>query len=164
MIARRRKIKYNGFMNVKTIAVNKIPSHDYFIDETYECGVVLEGAEVKSVRGGKVNLKDSFCLISNGEVFMKNAHISVFDGAGKFNSREEKRDRKLLLKRAEISRIAGKVNQKGYALVPLKMYFKDALVKVEIGLCRGKHTYDKKQTLKEKDLSRKADREIKEFR
>ena len=164
MIARRRKIKYNGFMNVKTIAVNKIALHDYFIDETYECGVVLEGAEVKSVRGGKVNLKDSFCLISNGEVFMKNAHISVFDGAGKFNSREEKRDRKLLLKRAEISRIAGKVNQKGYALVPLKMYFKDALVKVEIGLCRGKHTYDKKQTLKEKDLSRKADREIKEFR
>lgn len=151
-------------MNFKTIAVNKIASHDYFIDETYECGVVLEGAEVKSVRGGKVNLKDSFCLISNGEVFMKNAHISVFDGAGKFNSREEKRDRKLLLKRAEISRIAGKVNQKGYALVPLKMYFKDALVKVEIGLCRGKHTYDKKQTLKEKDLSRKADREIKEFR
>ena len=147
-------------MNIKTIAVNKIASHDYFIDETYECGVVLEGAEVKSIRGGKVNLKDSFCLIAGGEVFMKNAHISVFDGAGKFNSREEKRDRKLLLKKAEIARIAGK----GYALIPLKMYFKEALVKVEIGLCRGKHTYDKKQTLKEKDLSRKAEREIKEFR
>ena len=151
-------------MNIKTIAVNKIASHDYFIDETYECGVVLEGAEVKSIRGGKVNLKDSFCLIAGGEVFMKNAHISVFDGAGKFNSREEKSDRKLLLKKAEIARIAGKVNQKGYALIPLKMYFKEALVKVEIGLCRGKHTYDKKQTLKEKDLSRKAEREIKEFR
>lgn len=151
-------------MNVRTIAVNKIASHEYFIDETYECGIVLDGAEVKSVRGGKVNLKDGFCLIAGGEAFLKNTHISLYGGAGKFNSHEEKRDRKLLLKKAEIARIAGKVSQKGYTLVPLKMYFKDALIKVEIGLCRGKHTYDKKQTLKEKDLSRKAEREIKEYR
>ena len=146
------------------MAVNRIATREYFIEETYECGVVLDGAEVKSVRGGKINLKDGFCLIAGGEVFLKNVHISLYSGAGTFNSREEKRDRKLLLKKHEIAKIAGKVSQKGYALIPLKVYFKSALIKVEIGLCRGKHTYDKKQTLKEKDIRRKAEREIKEYR
>ena len=151
-------------MNIRTIAVNRAASHEYFIDETYECGVVLDGAEVKSVRGVKINLKDGFCLVANGEVFLKNVHISLYSGAGTFNSREEKRDRKLLLKKHEIAKIAGKVSQKGYTLVPLRAYFKNALIKVEIGLCRGKHTFDKKQTLKEKDIKRKAEREIKEYK
>ena len=149
---------------LKTVAVNKAASHEYFIDEKYECGVVLEGAEVKSVRAGKVNLKDGFCLVANGEMFHKNVHISLYGGAGSFKRRDEKRDRKLILKKAEIGRISGNVSQKGYTLAPLKIYFKNALVKVEIGLCRGKHTYDKKQTLKEKDLTRNAEREIKEYR
>lgn len=155
---------YNTAMDIRTIAVNRAASHEYFIEEAYECGVVLDGAEVKSVRGGKINLKDGFCLVANGEMFLKNVHISLYSGAGKFNSREEKRDRKLLLKKREIASIAGKVSQKGYALVPLKVYFKSALIKVEIGLCRGKHVYDKKQTLKEKDIKRNAEREIKEYR
>lgn len=150
-------------MEIKVIANNKVAFHEYFVDETVEAGIVLEGAEVKSVRKGNVNLKDSFCLIAKGEVFLKNAHISVYDSAGSFNSRDAKRDRKLLLKKAEINKLSGKMAQKGYALVPLKLYFKESLIKVELGLCRGKHTYDKKQTLKEQDIKRNVERQLKEY-
>ena len=151
-------------MNGKIIATNKNAYFEYFVDETFEAGIELEGAEVKSIRGGKVNMADSFCLVSSGQAYLKNMHIAVYDNAGKFNSRDSKRDRKLLLHKKEIAEIQGKVSQKGFAFVPLKMYFKDALVKVEVGLCRGKHTYDKKRVIKEKDLNRKAEREIKEYK
>lgn len=151
-------------MNEKTIAKNKSAFFEFFVDETYEAGISLEGAEVKSLRGGKVNMEDSFCVISGGEAFIKNMHIATYDNAGKFNSRDSKRDRKLLLHKREIAQMAGKVNQKGFTLVPLKLYFKDALVKVELGLCRGKHTYDKKRSLKEKDIKISAERQIKEYR
>lgn len=147
----------------KTIAENRAARHEYFIDETVETGIVLDGGEVKSVRCGSVNLKDSFCLVAGNAVFLKNAHIAVYDKAGAFNARDAKRDRKLLLHKKEILRLRQRVEQKGCTLVPLRLYYKDALIKVELGVCRGKHTYDKKKTLMEKDVRRKAEREIKEY-
>lgn len=154
-------IKYNRSM--KLVTENRQARHEYFIDETYTAGIVLEGAEVKSVRAGSVNLKDAFCLISCGEVFLKNAHIALYDKSGAFNTRNSKRDRKLLLRRAEINKIVGKVKEKGYTLVPLSMFFEGSLVKISLGLCRGKHTFDKKNTLKERDIKRQSERDIKNY-
>lgn len=148
---------------MKIISVNKSASFEYFIEDRYEAGVVLEGSEVKSLRKNNCNLSDSFCFIRNGEVLLKNMHIAVYDKSGAFNTRESRRDRKLLLHKDEIAKISGKVNEKGYTLVPLKIYFSQALVKVEVGLCRGKHTFDKKKSLKEKDLVREKERQIKEY-
>lgn len=148
---------------MKIITENRQARFEYFIDETYTAGIVLEGAEVKSIRLGNVNLKDSFCSIYQGEVFLKNAHISLYDKLGAFNSKNSKRDRKLLLRRAEINKLVGKIKEKGYTLVPLTMYFEGNLVKVSIGLCRGKHTFDKKESLKQKDIKRAVDRQIKEY-
>ncbi len=146
---------------MKIIAVNKSASFEYFIEDKYEAGVVLEGAEVKSLRAGKASLGESFCEIRGGEIFLKNMHIALYDKSGAFSTRDSRKDRKLLLHRIEISKIVGRVNERGYTLVPLKIYFKDALVKVEIALCKGKHTYDKKQVLKERDIKRAMDREAK---
>ena len=148
---------------MKIISVNKSASFEYFIEDRYEAGVVLEGSEVKSLRKNNCNLSDSFCFIRNGEVLLKNMHIAVYDKSGAFNTRESRRDRKLLLHKDEIAKISGKVNKKGYTLVPLKIYFSQALVKVEVGLCRGKHTFDKKKSLQEKDLVREKERQIKEY-
>jgi ssrA-binding protein len=148
---------------MKIISVNKSASFEYFIEDRYEAGVVLEGSEVKSLRKNNCNLSDSFCFIRNGEVLLKNMHIAVYDKSGAFNTRESRRDRKLLLHKDEIAKISGKVNEKGYTLVPLKIYFSQALVKVEVGLCRGKHTFDKKKSLQEKDLVREKERQIKEY-
>ncbi|MFQ7035016.1 SsrA-binding protein SmpB [Candidatus Borkfalkia ceftriaxoniphila] len=148
---------------MKIISVNKSASFEYFIEDRYEAGVVLEGSEVKSLRKNNCNLSDSFCFIRNGEVLLKNMHIAVYDKSGAFNTRESRRDRKLLLHKEEIAKISGKVNEKGYTLVPLKIYFSQALVKVEVGLCRGKHTFDKKKSLQEKDLVREKERQIKEY-
>lgn len=148
---------------MKIISVNKSASFEYFIEEKFEAGIVLEGSEVKSLRNNNCNLSDSFCFIRNGEVMLKNMHIAVYDRSGAFNTREARRDRKLLLHKSEISKIVGKVNEKGYTLVPLKIYFSQALVKVEVALCRGKHTYDKKKSLQEKDLVREKERQIKEY-
>mgnify|MGYP004452481409 FL=1 len=148
---------------MKLIQDNKYARFEYYVENTYEAGISLDGGEVKSVRAGNVNLKDSFCLIANGEVFIKNMHIAVYDKAGSFNVKDSKRDRRLLLHKSEINRLIGKVNEKGYTLVPLKIYFKDSLIKVEIGLCKGKHTYDKKQVIKDRDLERNAKREIKNY-
>ena len=145
------------------IAKNKKAHFHYTVEETLECGIVLEGSEVKSIRKSNCNLSDSFCFVRKGEVTLKNMHIAVYDRSGAFNTRDSRRDRKLLLHKSEIAKIVGKVNEKGYTLVPLKIYFKDSLVKVEVALCRGKHTYDKKQSLKEKDLKRDTDRRIKEY-
>ena len=147
---------------MKIISVNKSASFEYFIEDRYEAGVVLEGSEVKSLRKNNCNLSDSFCFIRNGEVLLKNMHIAVYDKSGAFNTRESRRDRKLLLHKDEIAKISGKVNEKGYTLVPLKIYFSQALVKVEVGLCRGKHTFDKKKSLQEKDLVREKERQIKD--
>ena len=149
---------------MKIIAVNKSASFEYFIEEKYEAGIVLEGAEVKSLRAGKASLNESFCEIRRGEVYLKNMHIAIYDKSGAFSTKDSRRDRKLLLHRAEIHKIVGKVNERGYTLVPLKLYFKDALVKMEVALCKGKHTYDKKQSLAERDQKRALDRAIKEYR
>ncbi len=151
-------------MEGKTIALNRVATHEYFVLERIEAGIVLEGSEVKSLRKGNVNLKDSFCSIYNGEMLIKNMHIAVYDKSGAFNTRDSKRDRKLLLHKDEIVKLRSKVEQKGLTLVPLKLYFKQALIKIELGLCQGKHVYDKKRSKMEKDLNREKEREIKNFR
>ena len=151
-------------MEEKIICTNRAASHEYFILEKIEAGIVLEGSEVKSLRLGNVNLKDSFCLVYNGELIIKNMHIAVYDKSGAFNVRDARRDRKLLLHKNEIIRLKQDVEKKGLTLIPLKLYFKQALIKMELGLCKGKHTYDKKRSLMEKDISREKEREIKNYR
>jgi len=151
-------------MEEKIITTNRVASHEYFILERIVAGIVLDGGEVKSVRQNQVNLKDSFCFITGGELFIKNMHITVYDKVGAFNVKDAKRDRKLLVKKDELIKIGAKIAQKGLTLVPLKMYFKKALIKVELGLCQGKHTYDKKRSIMEKDLKREKDRQLKNYR
>lgn len=151
-------------MQERNVTVNRVAGHEYFVLEKVEAGIVLEGSEVKSLRKGNVNLKDSFCVVHNGELFIKNMHIALYDKSGAFNTRDSKRDRKLLLHKEEIIKLFSKVAQKGLTLVPLRMYFKDALVKMELGLCQGKHTYDKKRSIMEKDRMRQTEREIKNYR
>ncbi|MDE7159027.1 MAG: SsrA-binding protein SmpB [Clostridiales bacterium] len=148
---------------MKIIAVNKSASFEYFIEEKYEAGIVLEGSEVKSLRAGKASLGESFCELRGGEVYLKNMHIALYDKSGAFSTRDSRKERKLLLHRNEIAKIVGRVNEKGYTLVPLKLYFKEALVKVEVALCKGKHTYDKKRSIAERDQKRATDRAIKEI-
>ena len=143
------------------IATNKSVSFEYFIEEKYEAGIVLEGNEIKSLRAGNVNMNDSFCLLHGGEAYVKNMHVALYDKSDAFSTKNTRRDRKLLLHKSELAKIAGKVNRQGYTLVPLKLYFKDALVKMEIALCKGKHTYDKKQSIAERDVKRSIDRDIK---
>lgn len=150
-------------MKDKVICLNRAASHEYFILERIEAGIALDGGEVKSLRMGNCNLKDSFCSVHNGEMLIRNMFISVYDKATAFNEKNARRDRKLLLHRTEILKLKEKVEQKGLTLVPLKMYFKNALIKMELGLCRGKHTYDKKQSLKEKDLKREKERIMKNY-
>ncbi len=148
---------------MKQIAYNKSASFEYFIETKYEAGIVLEGAEVISLRAGNCNIKVSFCFILDGEVTLKNMHIPVYDKSGAFNSRDSKRDRKLLLHKFEIDKIVGKINQKGMTLVPISLYFKGNLIKVEVALCRGKQNYDKKQSIKARDIERDTKRQIKEY-
>ncbi len=148
---------------MKVICENREARHEYFIIDTYEAGISLDGGEVKSIRLGNVNLTDSYCAISNGSMFIKNMHISVYDKSGAYNVREAKRDRRLLLHKSQIRKLLQKSSEKGYTIVPLKLYFKDALIKVEVGLCKGKHTFDKKQTLMDKDIKRAMEREIKKY-
>ncbi len=146
---------------MKVITTNKSASFEYFIEEKFEAGIVLEGNEIKSLRAGNVNMNDSFCFIRGNTVCVKNMHIAPFEKADGFSKPDTRRDRKLLLHKKEIAKIAGKINRQGYTLVPLKLYFKDALIKMEIALCRGKHTFDKKQAIAERDQKRSVDREIK---
>ncbi len=150
-------------MDIKIVASNKKAYHDYFIDSTYETGIVLVGSEVKSIRLGGVNLKDSFCIIKNGEVFILNMHVSPYEKGSYFNE-DPRRTRKLLMKRAEIDKLLGKVSAKGYTLVPTKIYFKGGLVKVEVGLARGKELHDKRDSIKEKDMKRDLQRQLKNYR
>jgi SsrA-binding protein len=147
---------------MKVITVNKSASFEYFIEEKYEAGIVLDGNELKSLRQGNVNMNDSFCFLTNGEAFVKNMHIAFYEKADGFTTPgSTRRDRKLLLHKSELSKIAGKINRQGYTLVPLKLYFKDALVKIEVALCRGKHTYDKKQAIADRDVKRQVERDVK---
>ncbi len=149
---------------MKQIAYNKYALYEYFVIEKFEAGIVLEGAEVKALRAGNCNLKDSFCLLRGGELVLKNLHIPVYDKAGAFSSKDSKRDRKLLLHRRELDRLAGKINEKGFTVVPLQLYFSGSLVKAEIALCKGKQNYDKKRTIAERDQKRALDREIKNYK
>jgi SsrA-binding protein len=146
---------------MKIIAVNKTASFEYFIEEKYEAGIVLEGNEIKSIRQNAVNMNDSFCFLRGNTVSIKNMHIALYDKSDAFSTKDTRRDRKLLLHKNEIAKIAGKINRQGYTLVPLKLYFKDALVKMEVALCRGKHTFDKKQSLADRDIKRDVDRAVK---
>ena len=149
---------------MKQIAYNRYAGYEYFIIEKFEAGIVLEGAEVKSLRAGNCNLKDSFCQLRGGELMLKNLHITLYDKAGAYSSKDSKRDRKLLLHRKELDRLAGKINEKGYTIVPLSLYFSGSLIKAEIALCKGKQNYDKKRTIAERDQKRALDRAIKEYK
>ena len=142
---------------VKPIAQNKKAYHDYFVEETYECGLSLMGTEVKSMRQGKVNLKESFCILRGGEVFAEGMHISPYDHGNIFNP-DPLRPKKLLLHKAEIRKLAGLVSRQGYTLIPLKVYLKDGRMKLEMGLCRGKHLHDKRDAAAEKDARREIER------
>jgi SsrA-binding protein len=142
------------------ICVNRQARHNYFIDETYEAGLVLLGSEVKSLRDGKANLTDSYARVQKGEAFLVNTHISPYSGANQFNH-EPKRTRKLLLHQREIERLTGKTKERGFTLIPLKLYFKNGRAKVELGLARGKKLYDKRETLKRKMAQREVERSMK---
>lgn len=145
----------------KTLAQNKKASHDYFIEETYEAGIVLQGTEIKSVRAGRINLKDAHARIDRGEVKLINMHIATYEQGNRFNH-DPTRTRKLLLHRKEIDKLTGLIQQQGYALVPLKVYIKNGVAKILLGLGRGKKKYDKREDLKRKQMKRDADRAIKE--
>ncbi len=144
----------------KLIANNKKAYHDFFIDETYEAGVELHGTEVKSMRMGKCSVKESFIRIENGEVFVYGMHVSPYEKGNIFN-KDPLRVKRLLLHKYEINKLAGKVAEKGYTLVPLQVYFKEGKVKVEIGLARGKKLYDKRADIAKKDMRREAEKEFK---
>ena len=147
---------------IKTITQNKKAYHDYFINEKFECGIELIGTEVKSLRNGNVNLKDSYATIDNGEVYIKQMHISPYEQGNIFN-RDPMRPRKLLLHKYEIRRLIGTLKQDGISLIPLSLYFKGSNIKVELGLAKGKKLYDKRQATAEKDAKRNMDRKIKEY-
>ena len=144
----------------KLVANNKKAFHDYFVDETYEAGIALHGTEVKSLRMGKCSIKEAFLRIENGEVFVYGMHISPYEKGNLFN-KDPLRVKKLLLHRYEINKLAGRVAEKGYTLVPLQVYFKDGRAKVEIGLARGKKVYDKQRDIAKKEQRREAEKEFK---
>lgn len=150
-------------MGVKIIATNKKAYHDYFIEDTYEAGIVLVGSEVKSIRLGQVNLKDTYCVIRGGEISLVNMHISPYD-KGSFFNEEARRTRKLLMHKLEIDKLRGKTETKGYTVVPTKLYFKQGLVKVEIGLAKGKELHDKRNSIAEKEMKRKLERDLKNYK
>ena len=149
--------------SLKTIAQNKEAYHDYFVDERYEAGIELCGTEVKSLRAGKVNLKDSWCSIVDGEIFVNGMHISPYEHGNIFN-RDPVRVRRLLMHKKEIMKLYGTVKQTGFSLIPLSLYFKGSRVKVQVGLCRGKKLYDKRADMAAKSAKRDIDRAMKESR
>ncbi|MEE0419058.1 MAG: SsrA-binding protein SmpB [Lachnospiraceae bacterium] len=149
-----------GNQSVKLIANNKKAYHDYFIEDTFEAGIALHGTEVKSLRMGKCSIKEAFIRVENGEVFVYGMHISPYEKGNIFN-KDPLRVRKLLLHKYEINKMAGRMSEKGYTLVPLKVYFKGSLVKVEVGLAKGKKLYDKRQDIAKKDQRREAEKEFK---
>lgn len=149
-----------GKTSIKLIANNKKAYHDFFIEDTFEVGISLHGTEVKSLRMGKCSIKEAFVRIENGEVFVYGMHISPYEKGNIFN-KDPLRVKKLLMHRYEINKLMGKIKEKGLTLVPLKVYFKGSLVKVEIGLARGKKLYDKREDIARKDQRREAEKEFK---
>ncbi|SDJ02496.1 SsrA-binding protein SmpB [Natribacillus halophilus] len=143
----------------KIIAQNKKARHDFFIEETFEAGIVLRGTEIKSIRAGRINIKESFARVENGEVILHQAHISPYEQGNRHNH-DPVRERKLLLHKREIKKLIGKTQQQGYAIIPIKVYLKQGLAKVQIGLAKGKKKYDKRQAMKEKDAKRQMDKAI----
>ena len=140
--------------------INRQARHNYFIEETYECGIVLMGTEIKSIRAGKCNLKDSYGIIKNNEIFLLNMFISPYKEASIYNVNET-RTRKLLLHKKEIKKINQEISEKGLTLIPLKLYFKGDNVKIELGICKGKKNYDKRETIKQRDEKREIEKLIK---
>ena len=146
---------------VKEITANRKAFHEYFVLERYEAGIELAGTEVKSIRGGNVNLKDAFCTIKNGELFIRGMHISPYEHGNIFN-KDPVRPRRLLMHKREILKLNARVMQDGVALIPLSLYFKDSRVKVELGLCKGKKLHDKRDAAAKRDAGREMDRALKE--
>ena len=146
----------------KTIAENRKAFHDYFVEESFEAGIELCGTEVKSLRAGGVNLKDAWCSVVEGELFVNGMHISPYEQGNIFN-RDPVRVRRLLMHKREIMRLLGITKQAGYSLIPLSLYFKGSRVKVQVGLCRGKKLYDKREDAAKRDMKREAQRGLKEF-
>lgn len=141
---------------------NRKAKYDYEIEETYEAGIVLKGTEIKSIRNGKAQLKDSYAIVKNNEVFLLNMHISAYDKGNIFNH-EETRTRKLLLNKKEILKIRDKIAQEGYTLVPIKVYFSKNKAKILLGIARGKKTYDKRETIKKRDMEREVRKQLKQI-
>ena len=148
---------------IKIAAQNRKARHDYFVEDTYEAGIELFGTEVKSIRQGTLNLKDSYCMVKNGELLVLSMHISPYEKGNIFN-RDPDRPKRLLMHKREIRKLQALVQQDGYALVPLQVYFKNARVKLEIGLCKGKKNYDKRESTAQRDAKREMDRTMKEQR
>ena len=148
-------------MNTKLVAKNPTAYHNYTIENKLEAGIVLSGTEIKSIRSGKVNMKDSYAIIKNGEVFIVGMHISPYEHGNIFN-KDPLRNRKLLLNRREISKLIGLTKQKGYSLVPISMYFKGSFVKIELGIGKGKKLYDKRQDIAKKDAERRMQKAMRE--
>ncbi|MBR3921311.1 MAG: SsrA-binding protein SmpB [Oscillospiraceae bacterium] len=146
---------------LKTISENRQARHEYFVIDSFEAGIELVGTEVKSIRNGGVNLKDSWCSIDNGELFVKGMHISPYEKGNIFN-KDPFRVRRLLMHRKEINSLFGKVKQEGLTLIPLSLYFKDSRVKIQIGLCKGKKLHDKREDIAKRDAKREIERSVKE--
>lgn len=145
----------------KVVAKNKKATHDYFIEETYEAGIVLTGTEIKSIRAGKANIKDAYARIKNGEIYLWNAHISPYEQGNRYNH-DPLRTRKLLLQKKQIAKLIGTTKEQGYTLVPLKIYLKNGFAKLLIGVGKGKKNYDKRHALKEKDAKRQIEKAFRE--
>ena len=156
----RRELRLMRTKGTKTIAENRKARHEYFVLESYEAGIELVGTEVKSIRQGSVNLKDSWCSIDNGELFIRGLHISPYEKGNIFN-KDPLRVRKLLMHKKEINKLFGTIKQEGLTLIPLSLYFKDSRVKVQVGLCKGKKFYDKRETAAKRDAMREIDRSVK---
>ena len=144
---------------IKVIAENRKAFHDYFVEEKVEAGIILKGTEIKSIRQGRINLKDSYARIEHGEIFLYQMHISPYEKGNRFNH-EPLRTRKLLLHRGEINKLIGKIQLQGLTIIPLKVYLKHGLVKIELGVCRGKKNYDKRQDMAERDAKREIERHL----
>jgi SsrA-binding protein len=156
---KEKKAQNQNSGEIRVVAANRRARHDYFIDETYEAGIVLVGMEVKSIRDGRLSLQDSYAEIKDGEAWLYNMHISPYPQAHRFNP-EPNRPRKLLLHRREIDRLRGKLEQRGYTLIPLSVYFKRGRVKIELGLARGKRQYDKRRAIAEREARRELERAL----
>lgn len=146
---------------IKQAAANRKAFHDYYVLDRYEAGIELFGTEVKSIRAGTLNLKDSYCIVKDGEIYVRGMHISPYENGNIFN-RDPDRSRRLLMHKKEILRLGARVSQEGVALIPLSVYFKDSRVKVEVGLCKGKKLYDKRESDAKRDAKRSMDRALKE--